>query len=336
MFSLQFHPLLLDICPPSGRESYTEHTSVPCAGLVGKPLRWHVRGTSWLMKPDGAALRKGDAKQLAALNSPGIGPSIFCSQRVRQKHVLLNPPGSKGRGFMEREEITSSSEFILYDRAYLEATSLCGGKTRGDSLSSYPPSQASPWQPSRGQAHLYTALLRGSRKSWNQDSQQSTLDWFPVSEQTQTTMYFHKGLNIFTLNGRSQRQLRSWRSCNLCMQRRRPGEVQTACCSRSAGTAGVGGNKKSRKQPWFWQFLIPKALTYFAILREFKQKWGGGWKTYNEMLQQEGETTWSFAVHLRLKSQPCGLESQFSGGDWLATGISDKAEYEQNYSRLHN
>ncbi|XP_009327678.1 PREDICTED: FAD-linked sulfhydryl oxidase ALR [Pygoscelis adeliae] len=47
------------------------------------------------MEPDGAALRKGDAKQLAALNSPGIGPSTFCSQRVRQKHVLLNLPGSK-------------------------------------------------------------------------------------------------------------------------------------------------------------------------------------------------------------------------------------------------
>lgn len=59
----------------------------------------------------------------------------------------------------------------------------------------------------------------------------------------------------------------------------------------------------------------------------------GTWKTYNQMLQQEGETTWRFASHLRLKSQPCSLESRVSAGDWLVTG---KAQYEKIYSKLNN
>ena len=68
----------------------------------------------------------GKAMQSSSLPStaPELDPASRCSQRVQQKHVLLNLPGSKGKVFMERAEITSSSEFILYDRAYLEATGL--------------------------------------------------------------------------------------------------------------------------------------------------------------------------------------------------------------------
>lgn len=68
----------------------------------------------------------GRAMQSRLLPStvPESDPPSLCSQRVQQKHVLLNLPGSKGKGFMDREKIASSREFILYDCAYVEAASL--------------------------------------------------------------------------------------------------------------------------------------------------------------------------------------------------------------------
>lgn len=72
----------------------------------------------------GAAPGKGDAKQLLVLNGPGIGPSIPLFTKGPPKAHAVTSTWLKGKCFMDREEIASSSEFILYDSAYLEATSL--------------------------------------------------------------------------------------------------------------------------------------------------------------------------------------------------------------------
>jgi len=169
VFSLQFDLLLLEICPPLGRESYTESNPVPCAGLVGKPLRWRPQGTSLRGKP----ARSCPAERRCPA-APGSHPPSLCSHSAQHKLVLLDLPGSTGKVCMEREEITSSSKFILYDWAYLVATGLRGSKAlrrlrvvtpmlTGCSLAAKP----GPSSPSHG-----------SRKQL--EPRQSTFDWFPV------------------------------------------------------------------------------------------------------------------------------------------------------------